>query len=81
MAQKPRVDSVGALESDAPAESTAIETQAAPAPPEAAQVPDRRRVAAYDKETGKQLPHLVPPSHLDGRFPNIVSAPPSTEGK
>lgn len=80
MAQKPRVDSVGAPESDAPAESAVVEAQAAPAPPEEVPAPARRRVPAYDKETGEKLPYLVPPSHLDGRYSNVVSAPPSKEG-
>ncbi|KQR02482.1 hypothetical protein ASF72_10635 [Arthrobacter sp. Leaf141] len=40
----------------------------------------RGRVPAYDKETGKKLPHKVPVSHLDGRFPNLVETPSSKAG-
>lgn len=39
------------------------------------------RVFAYDKETGAKLPHKVPVSHLDGRFPNLVETPTSKAGK
>jgi hypothetical protein len=82
MAQKPRVDDVGALEIGAPAESTPIVqvVELEKAPPASTPTPTGRRVPAYDKETGEKLPYLVPPSHLDGRFSNVVSSPPSKEG-
>lgn len=40
-----------------------------------------KRVVAYDRETGVQLPYPVPISHLDGRFPNLTADAPEKEGK
>lgn len=40
-----------------------------------------KRVVAYDKETGEQLPYPVPASHLDGRFPRLTATAPEKEGK
>ena len=40
-----------------------------------------KRVTAYDRVTGAKLPHKVPETHLDGRFPNLKETPSSKAGK
>jgi len=41
----------------------------------------RKKVAVYDKATGEKLPHTVPETWLDGRFPNLSATPSSKAGK
>lgn len=58
--------------SSKPADSGAPETAPEPAP---RTYDPRKKVYVYNTETGAKLPHPVPETWLDGRFPQLSQTP------
>lgn len=56
-------------------DSTSVHTVTEPAPAQRHDYDPNKRVRVQDKTTGNILPHPVPATWLDGRFPNLKEVP------